>query len=97
MLICVKEGFVDKLKKGDVLYDVYVNSVNKDVVNELVGDNEFLKNLQKAHEKLYERMNLENEQEAVEKGGFNFINESARYDGLYYNIYLFVEWLNRVL
>ena len=88
---------MDRLKKGDVLYEVYVNSLNQDVENELVANSEFLQNLRKSNNEMIEKINSENKHDAIVKGAFDYERESSSYDGLFYNIYLFVEWLNNVL
>ena len=87
---------MEKLKKGDVLYELFLNSFS-DNIEELVNSYDGLNEMRKSYKKLYERLIVEYEKNYVAKGEHDVKKEDEYFDGIYYLVYQFIAWLNLVL
>ncbi len=88
---------MEKLKKGDVLYDLFLEALCKKGEDELVDSYKTLGQMRENHDCLLEKMNDELEKDVTLNGLEKQKKEDAYLDAFYYNTYQFIAWLNLVL
>ena len=88
---------MEKLKKGNMLYDLFLESLDEDDTAEIMLEFSNLNILKESFVKMNDKLTSEFHRDFVVKGIQTIENEMEYFGSLYYQVNKFVAWLNLVL